>query len=379
MRRIVFLTLLLAALPVFAQRTNHLPTIQSHEVNDDGSITFRYLNASAAKVEVATDAAMEPLEMERDSSGLWSVTTKPLPAEIYGYNFVVDGVEQLDPYNDDVRPNIVSLSSNVLVPGKPPAPWELTQIPHGTVTKHMLTTFIAHGLPMNQEPYYVYTPPNYDPKHKGGYPVLYLLHGWSDYGDGWLTVGKANLMFDSLISTGSIVPMIVVMPEGYGEYSFVSAGRGVWEDGAKITNNLTLYSKMFMQEIVPAVDREYPIAKGRDNHAIAGLSMGGLESLIVGVNHANYFAYVGGFSAALAHTDLDQLMMDPGNARDLRLLWVACGTSDDLIKTNRNFVAWARAKKLPVTPIETPGKHTWLVWRDNLTHFTALLFRNAKH
>ena len=166
---------------------------------------------------------MQPLEMQRDSSGLWSVTTPALAPEIYGYTFVVDGVEQLDPYNDDVRPNIVSLYSNVLVPAKPPAPWELTQIPHGTVTSHMLTTYIAHGLPMDQEPYFVYTPPNYDPKHKGGYPVLYLLHGWSDYGGGWLTVGKADLILDSLISTGSIVPMIVVMPQGYGEYSFVSA------------------------------------------------------------------------------------------------------------------------------------------------------------
>lgn len=378
MRRILPLALLLAAVPAFAQRTSHLPTINSHEVNSDGSITFRYLNASASKVEVSTDAAKDPLEMQKDGSGLWSVTTKPLPAEIYGYTFVVDGVEQLDPYNDDVRPNIVSLGSNALVPGKPPAPWELTQIPHGTVTRHMLTTFIAHGLPMNQEPYFVYTPPNYDPHRKGGYPVLYLLHGWSDYGDGWLTVGKANLILDSLISTGSIVPMIVVMPQGYGDYTFVSAGRGVWEDGAKIKNNLTLYSNMFMQELVPAVEREYPIAKGRDNHAITGLSMGGLESLTIGINHAGYFAYVGGFSAALVHTDLNQTMMDPGQARDLRLLWVACGTSDGLITNNRNFVTWAHAKHLPVTPIETEGKHTWLVWRDNLLHFTPLLFRNKK-
>ncbi len=378
MRRLLPLALLLAALPAFAQRTSHLPTINSREVNSDGSITFRYLNGSATKVEVDTDAAMQPLEMQRDSSGLWSVTTPPLAPEIYGYTFVVDGVEQLDPYNDDVRPNIVSLYSNVLVPGKPPAPWELTQIPHGNVTRHMLLTYIAHGLPMNQEPYFVYTPPNYDPKRKGGYPVLYLLHGWSDYGGGWLTVGKADLILDSLISTGSIVPMIVVMPQGYGEYSFVSAGRGVWEDPAKINNNLTLYSKMFMQEIVPAVEREYPIAKGRDNHAITGLSMGGLESLIVGVNHADYFAYVGGFSSALVHTDLNQLILDPGMARNLRLLWVACGTSDGLINTNRNFVTWAKSKNLPVTPIETPGRHTWLVWRDNLTHFAPLLFRNQK-
>jgi enterochelin esterase family protein len=377
MRRLLPISLLLASIPAVAQ--SHAPTINSHQVNPDGSITFRYQNVSASSVVVNTDASMQPLTMRKDSSGLWSVTTRPLPAEIYAYTFVVDGVEQLDPLNDSTIPNLVSLASSVLVPGKPPAPWELTQIPHGNLTRHMLTTFIAHGLPMNQEPYFVYTPPNYDPKHKGGYPVLFLLHGWSDYGNGWLTVGKADLMLDSLISTGNIVPMIVVMPQGYGDYSFVTSGHTVWDDPTKIANNLTLYSKMFMQEIVPAVERDYPIAKGRDNHAIAGLSMGGLESLTIGINHAGYFAYVGGFSSALKHLNFNQQMLDASQARDLRALWVACGTSDDLIAPNRDFVKWARSKKLPVTPIETAGKHTWLVWRDNLLHFTPLLFRSSKH
>lgn len=374
--RVLSLTLLLASLPVLAQSAP--PAIDSHQVNPDGSVTFRYQNAGASKVQVGTDATMQPLTMQRDSSGLWSVTTPPLPAEYYNYTFVVDGVPQLDPLNDSAIPNIVGLSSEVLVPGHPPAPWELTQIPHGAVTKRILTTYIARNLPMNQEPYYVYTPPNFDPKHKGGYPVLYLLHGWSDYGNGWVDVGRANLILDSLISTGSIVPMIVVMPQGYGDYSFVTSGQKVWDDPAKVNENLTLYSKMLMQEIIPAVEREYPIAKGRDNHAIAGLSMGGLESVTIGINQAGYFAYVGGFSAAVKNLDFNKTMMDPGQARDLRLLWIACGTSDGLMQPNRDFVAWAQKQKLPVTPIETEGKHTWLVWRDNLIHFTPLLFKSHK-
>jgi enterochelin esterase family protein len=377
MRRLLPLTLLLASIPALAQ--SDAPPIKSHEVSSNGAITFRYQNSGATKVTVSTDASMQPLSMQKDSSGLWTVTTRPLPAEYYNYSFVVDGVSQLDPLNDAAIPNILGLSSEVLVPGRPPAPWELTQIPHGAVTQHMLTTYIARGLPMNQEPYFVYTPPNFDAKRKGGYPVLFLLHGWSDYGNGWLDVGRANLILDSLISTGSIVPMIVVMPQGYGDYSFVTSGQKVWDDPVKVNENLTLYSKMLMQEIIPAVEREYPIAKGRDNHAIAGLSMGGLESLTIGINQAGYFAYVGGFSSAMHNASFSKLMMDPGNARDLRVLWVACGTSDSLIQPNRDFVAWARKQKLPVTPIETEGKHTWLVWRDNLLHFTPLLFRGSKH
>jgi enterochelin esterase-like enzyme len=376
MRRIFPLALMLASVPTLAQ--NNTPAINSHEVASNGSITFRYQNAAASAVTVSTDASMQPLTMQKDSSGLWTVTTPSLGAEYYSYTFVVDGVPQIDPLNGDVNANIVNASSSVLVPGHPSAPWELTQIPHGNLTRHVLTTYIARGLPMNQEPYTVYTPPNFDAKRKGGYPVLFLLHGWSDYGDAWITVGRAQYILDSLISTGSIVPMIVVMPQGYGEYSFVTSGHTVWDDPAKITGNITLFSKMLMQEIVPAVEREYPIAKGRENHAIAGLSMGGLESLTIGINQSSYFGYVGGFSSALKHLDFSKQMMDPGQARDLRLLWVACGTSDDLIAPNREFVTWARAKKLPITPIETEGKHTWLVWRDNLIHFTPLLFRNQK-
>ncbi len=374
MRRLLPLTLMLAAVPALAQN----PPFDSHEVNSNGTITFRYQNASASKVTLKTDASYDPLVMQKDSGGLWTVTTKPLPAEYYNYTFVVDDVPQLDPMNGHVNANIVSLSSSVLVPGKPPAPWELTEIPHGSITRHVLLTYIARGLPMNQEPYFVYTPPNYDAHRKGGYPVLFLLHGWSDYGNGWLDVGHANLILDSLISTGSIVPMIVVMPQGYGDYSFVTSGHTVWDDQPRVVGNLTLYSRMLMQEIIPAVERDYPIAKGRENHAIAGLSMGGLESLTIGINHAAYFAYVGGFSAAVKNLNFKQQMMDPGMARDLRVLWVACGTGDDLIEPNRNFVGWAKAQHLPVTPIETEGKHTWLVWRENLIHFAPLLFRSKK-
>lgn len=374
MRRILPLVML-AATPALAQYST---PFNSHEVNSNGTITFRYQNAAASKVTVSTDAAPDPLTMQKDSAGLWTVTTKPLPAEYYSYTFVVDDVPQLDPLNNDVNPNLVQGSSSVLVPGKPPAPWEITQIPHGNVTSHVLTTYIARGLPMNQEPYWVYTPPNFDAKRK--YPVLYLLHGWSDYGDGWLTVGKANLILDSLISDGRIVPMIVVMPQGYGDYSFVTSPHDdVWKDPAKITANLVLFSKMLTEEIIPAVDREYPIASGRENHAIAGLSMGGLESLTIGINHANYFGYVGGFSSALKHLDFSKQMMDPSLAHGLRALWVSCGTSDDHITDNREFVTWARAKHLPITPTEMDGKHDWLVWRDSLIRFTPPLFRQSKH
>lgn len=352
-----------------------MPPPSSHEVNADKSITFRYHDTSASKVIVQTDAALQPLQMERDAQGVWSAVTAPLKPEIYGYNFVVDGMPVLDPRNGDVRHNLAFPSNEVTVTGDTPQPWELTSVPHGVVSKHVFTTHIATNLPQNQSAYVVYTPPGYDPKHKGGYPVLYLLHGYTDAEDGWTQVGRAQFILDGLIDSGKAVPMIVVMPLGYGNYQFLTKGFGGWSVPDAVRENVQLYAQMLQGEVMPAINRDYNTAKGRDNHAIAGLSMGGLESLTIGLNHTDTFAYVGGFSSAVSEKTFDSGMplLDVKKA-DLRLLWIACGTEDRLVVGNRAFIASAKAKGLPVTAVETPGAHTWLVWRDNLLNFAPLLF-----
>jgi len=162
-------------------------------VNADGSITFRLNDPSAKQVTVSTDALLQPLALTLGSDGVWTGTTPPLPPGHYGYTFVVDLVHMLDPLNRDVHPNFVDLYSDLLVPATPPAPWELTNIPHGEVSRHIFTTHIGLHYPDGQTAYVVYTPPGYDAKRKGGYPVLYLLHGYTDTEDGWTLTGKANL------------------------------------------------------------------------------------------------------------------------------------------------------------------------------------------
>jgi enterochelin esterase-like enzyme len=370
-RLLALVTLLAASVTAFAQQPS------THQVNPDGSITFRYDDRSATKVALTIDAFPKPLPLTRDENGLWSVTTAVLPPEIYGYTFVVDGTPKLDPANSNVRPNYVSFSNNVTVPSTPPAPWELTAIPHGRVDHHIYTTHIVKNLPENQNAYVVYTPPGYDAKRKGGYPVLYLLHGWSDTETGWTAVGHADLILDSLIASGKAVPMIVVMPLGYGDLSFVNSGFSVWNDSAKVDENLSLYSQALEAEVIPAVEHEYNVAAGRNHHAIAGLSMGGLESLTIGLNHPDQFAYVGGMSSALEGRHFSEHIPDlDAKKANLSLLWVACGTTDHLIAPNREFISWAKTKGFDVTTVETPGAHTWLTWRDNLSNFAPLLFRS---
>jgi enterochelin esterase-like enzyme len=226
----------------------------------------------------------------------------------------------------------------------------------------------------------VYTPPGYDAKRKGGYPVLYLLHGFSDTEDGWTLTGRANLMLDRMLADGKIVPMIVVMPRGYGDFDVVAPQRTTGAATAGINDrNIALFGKMLTDEIISLVERQYNFAKGRDNRAIAGLSMGGQESATIGLTRPELFAWIGGMSSAVPGSDYDTYFtgLDAKKA-NLRLLWIACGTDDRLITPNRAFVAWAKQKELPVTAVETPGAHTFPVWRDDLLAFTPLLFRNGR-
>jgi len=369
-------TLLLVSFSLAAQSPAPRPFV-SHQVNADHSITFRMLAPTAKSLSVSMDAFSKPLPMTRDEIGVWSVTTPVLPPEYYGYTFSVDGHTILDPLNAHVRPNLLSGTDVILVPGTPSAPWELAAIPHGRVDAHVYTTHTAINLPVDQESYIVYTPPGYDARKKGGYPVLYLLHGWSDDQTGWTAVGHANDILDSLIDSGKAVPMIVVMPLGYGDYDFVTHGFSIWRDKPKVDANTAQFTAMLTSEIMPAVEREYNVAGGRDNHAIVGLSMGGLESLSIGLTHTADFAWVGGMSSAISNDSFDQIAgsLTPAKA-NLRLLWVACGTGDGLLNANRAFVDSAKAKGFPITAVETPGAHTWLVWRDNLLHFAPLLFQS---
>ncbi len=368
--RLLPLSLLLTAT---ALAQNPVPRQPEPQINPDRTVAFRLIDPSATKVEVAIDLARTRFPMTRDAAGIWTYITPPLPPEIYSYHFEVDGRPTLDADNPRVTGNYVGSANGFLVPGDTPEPWEPTDIPHGEIHAHRFTTKVVTGLERNQDEFYVYTPPGYNPKNATRYPVLYLLHGWSDFASGWSVVGRANLILDSLIAQGKARPMIVVMPLGYGEMSFVRNGFDIWHDGNAIDRNVDLFQRSLLQEIIPQIESEYNVAPGRENRAITGLSMGGLESLSVGLANPTLFAWVGGFSAAV-HMFHPLPNLNP-KAANLRLLWIACGTSDDLIKANRRLTADLTARGFPVTPVETPGMHTWLVWRDNLVHFLPLLFQ----
>jgi enterochelin esterase family protein len=347
----------------------------SIEVHPDRTVTFAYKDSAATKVELVVGGLPNKLPMKKDETGIWKVTTPSLPPEIYGYHFEANGDFRLDPANPDTTINLVDIANELTVSGDTPQLWEAANVPHGILHHHTYTTNTVLGLAQNQSRYYVYTPPGYDPKSAQPYPVLYLLHGWSDSDSGWIAVGRADLIFDNLLAQGKINPMVVVMPLGYGDMSFIHQFH-VWEDPAAVDRNTDLFKKALLSEILPRVESDYHVSKNRDDRAIAGLSMGGLESLEIGLSHPDLFAWVGGFSSAVHNLEYTQKLvsLDP-KAANLHLLWVSCGTEDSLIEPNRKFVDFLKSKNMPVQQIETPGYHTWMVWRDNLIHFAPLLFQ----
>ncbi len=363
-------------LPLVLQAQAPAPTSRFTEVNPDRTITFRYTDPTATKAELALEGAGANIPMEKGTDGAWTATSKPLAPEIYAYHFDVDGHPRLDLHNTRLTTNLLNVSNMIEVPGETPEPWQLQNIPHGEVHHQIYTTSAVLGLPANQSDFYVYTPPGYDPRGKSTYPVLYLLHGFSDAASGWTAVGQANLILDSLLAQGKIKPMIVVMPLGYGDMSFV-LGRdpNVWNDPTAVNRNTDNFAQALLTEVLPRVEREYRVSAKRDDRAIAGLSMGGLESLTIGLQNPDKFAYVGGFSSAVRGEGLTTRFasLNP-KSTNLKLLWISCGTEDNLIEPNRKFIAFLKTKNMPVTQIETPGMHTWMVWRDNLTNFTPILF-----
>jgi enterochelin esterase family protein len=347
--------------------------VKSPDVQSDGHVTFRFRAPSAQKVAVAIEGQRDPVAMQKDEQGVWSATVGPMPPDIYGYSIVSDGVALIDPSNQLMKPNLI-FSQSAFHVADASLSWELTDVPHGEVHHHFYHSKV-NGLDSD---FYVYTPPKYDPHAKIDYPVLYLLHGFSDAANGWSEVGKANLILDNLIAQGKAKPMIVVMPLGYGDYEVIRRGWGSWGDKELALRNLSKFTDLLLGEIIPEVEGFYCVKKGRESRAIAGLSMGGAESLRTGLNHLDEFGWIGAFSSGgidLQSFDAEFPGLDSSVNKKPKLLWIACGTEDGLIKVNRDLKSWLKTKSVQFTDIETPGMHTWMVWRRNLAALAPLLFQ----
>jgi enterochelin esterase family protein len=364
----------LAQAPTPTQPPQPPQRVRSPEIHADRRVTFRFRAPNAKEVLVAREGAQR-VAMQKDEQGVWSVTTEPLEPDFYGYVFVADGVSLIDPSNPLMKPNLLSSQSVVHVPGAASLPWEVNNVPHGAVHHHFYKSTVVG----DDRDFYVYTPPGYDPQAKKLYPVLYLLHGFSDDATGWTAVGRAHVILDNLIAQGKAKPLLVVMPLGYGAPEILSRSGPGMRDSDLRRRNMEKFRDALLIEVIPQVEKAYRASNDRNSRAIAGLSMGGAESLYVGLNAPGYFGWIGAFSSGGLAEDFNAEFpaLDSKANAQFRLLWIACGTNDRLLASNRKFREWLDSRQVRHTDIETPGAHTWMVWRRNLAHFAPLLFQET--
>jgi enterochelin esterase family protein len=310
----------------------------------------------------------KPLLMSRDTNGVWTVTTSAAQPEIYTYHFNVDGESVLDPSNRWHKPSLLHQDNLFEVPGEQAQLWDRTTAPHGSVTHHY---FQSAAIAVPSE-YYVYTPPGYDAESRAKYPVLYLLHGYSDGANAWLEIGRVNFILDNLIAQRRAKPMIVVMPLGYGAPEVLTNQASFFNSHVAIRLYSAFRDSLF-NEVMPRVARAYRVLTGPSSTAIAGLSMGGGESLVIGVGHPEKFGYVGSFSGAVVGKnpeDSDFMWKAPR-----KLLWIACGDSDLLVgDSNKSMRLWLEEHGVQATFSTTTVGHQWPVCRDNLASFVPLIF-----
>lgn len=397
MKKILILSVIALTLPVlsaFAQQNLFGgQDIKSAVVNDNNSVTFRFIAPDAENVMVAGDFAEKAednpvggivgtglLPMSKDKNGVWTLTTKPLVSELYMYLFVVDGVATTDPNNPYIFRDFATIS-NVFIVGNGQADlYKVNNVPHGSLTHRW---YESKGLGKVRR-INIYTPPGYENSGEK-YPVLYLLHGYGGDEDEWVSFGRATQILDNLIGQGKAKPMIIVMPNGHtameaapGESSWGFYKPGDEKERADVPGAFEANFK----EIIDFVENNYRVIQDKDHRAIAGLSMGGGHAINISRTYGNTFDFVGVFSSAHRimrndtegkNNDFDASLkkqIDNG----LKLYWIGIGTEDFLYEANKQFRAKLDSMGMKYTYMETDGGHIWRCWRIHLAEFAQLLF-----
>jgi len=337
----------------------------SPEIHANQSVTFRLRAPKAQAVECRGQWDRQSVAMVNEG-GLWSLTVPKVEAGVWEYSFVVDGLTLIDPANPEQKPQRNPTASILHVPGTPPKVWDFQDVPHGTVHQH---EFHSASLGRRRSAW-VYTPPGYETSGEVRYPLLVLQHGSGDRHETWVKHGKANWILDNLIASGKAKPMVVLMIDGH------PLGQVPREAVDKRADSLKAFENELIKDALPLVERLYRVSAKRDDRAIAGLSMGGWQSLSIGMNHLDLFAWIGSFSGAVDEKEIQKPLENAAetNAK-LKLLWIACGEKDFLLERNEQIVSTLKGKGVKHEWLLTPGDHSWPVWREYLSQFAPLLFR----
>jgi enterochelin esterase-like enzyme len=330
----------------------------------DSRAIFRIKAPDAQKVQLDL---VKKYDMVKDSEGVWEVTTDSLSEGFHYYSLLIDGVAVADPASETFY-GMGRMASGIEVPFKGDEYYAVKDVPHGEIRikRYFSTVF------NKWRQFYIYTPAGYDININEKYPVLYILHGGGEDERGWATQGKTDLILDNLIAGKKAKRMLVVMPDGNVDFP------GFGED------NLKLFEAELKQCIIPFVEKNYRAETDSKNRALAGLSMGGIQTLYVGIKNIQLFSYLGVFSSGWilpmqknisdAQYEFMKNNVDMINS-NLKLLWIAMGGKEDIAYNNcQIMLSKFDEMKIKYTYSEYPGGHTWPVWRNNLYKIAPLLF-----
>ena len=353
----IFFTLLLGSITCLAQRA---PSISSPNVHSDNTVTFKYYSRNAQKVSLSGEFLTANQPMTKDTSGVWSITVGPIKPDIYPYAFWVDSVNVADPNNTYIFANERFKRSIVEIPGNTPLVHSLQNVPHGKISYRLYKS----GTLKTTRQLLVYTPPGFNPNGTKKYPVLYLIHGGSDTEETWTKVGRANLIADNLIAQGKAVPMIIVMPYG-------NVRPAPMPD----------FTKDVVNDIIPFIEANYPVLKDSKNRAVAGFSVGGGQTLNIGLTNTDKFAYVCSYAP---FTQTEEWQKNFGtnyspNAslinNQLKLFTISVGTEDFLYESVKQNIAMYQGKGIKLKSYIVPGGHTWMNCKQYLATTLQEIFK----
>src|SRR5262245_10342856 len=344
----------------------------SPEIQANGSVTFRLRAAQAKEASLRGQWSRQPLTLTKGENGVWSVTAESIPPGVWEYSFTVDGLNVLDSLNPVFKPQREPSKSILHIASTPPNPWDWQDVPHGSVHQHAYQSK-ALGRPREL---WVYTPPGYEQASQAAtrYPLLVLQHGSGDNNQTWVTHGKAHWILDNLLAAGRAKPMIMVMLDGH-PLGMQSRDAATQRRGAA----MEAFRNELFDDALPLVESQYRTQPGRESRAICGLSMGGGQSLSVGLGNLDRFAWIGAFSAAPPSAETAQaILADPAAANSkLKLLWIGCGQDDFLKSRNEELISSLKSKEISHEWHLTPGDHSWPVWRRYLAEFAPKLFQDS--
>lgn len=371
----------------FAQPAQRQPTpndtLKSPEVLADGRVVFRIYAPKASEVTVGGDWIGQGLgtggKLTKDDKGVWSITVGPLPADFYSYSLTVDGVRTLDPKNAFIKQGVNSVDNMFFLPGADAAFQDGKAVAHGEIRKVWYKSST-----MNEERrLHIYFPPGYD-NGRAKYPVFYLLHGGGDEDSGWSTIGRAGFILDNLIAAGKARPMLVVMPNGSLPRPPVVPGAP--PDPAATAAFQDRFTNELLKDVVPFVEKTYRVLPGSANRAIAGLSMGGGQTMRVVSTNPDQFAYVGVWSMGVnpqTTADFEKrnaAFLDSADKvnKQIKLFEITCGDKDTLaFAGSKNLDEILKKRGIKHSMNITPGGHTWINWRRYLNDYAQKLFQPA--